>query len=406
MLQAGIDVKAARRNAMVLASAQALVGSAAPVAISTGGLAGTFLLDADKTLATLPVTAFNVGVAIGALPAAALMRAIGRRYGFICGTFGATLGGLVASFALFQLSFWLFALGLLVIGLGNAFTQQYRFAATDGAPRHYQSNAISIVLIGGMGAAVVGPQMVRFTSDVFMPFEFAGSFAGLALLGLAGAAVLSLLRTPPIEPSGTGGEHTGPARPLIEIVTQRRFIVALICGVGSFAMMSFVMTGAPLAIVGCGLPQDVSFLGIQWHVLAMFAPSLVTGRLINRLGVERVVGLGLILTAAAALVFLNGLAIWNFWLGLVLLGIGWNFGFIGATTMVAQTHEPNERGKTQGFHDLVLFTSVACASFLSGRTYVTAGWDVMNWIILPIATVCLLTLASEMIATRRKARAA
>ena len=158
--------------------------------------------------------------------------------------------------------------------------------------------------------------------------------------------------------------------------------------------------------VGCGLPQDVSFLGIQWHVLAMFAPSLVTGRLINRLGVERVVGLGLILTAAAALVFLNGLAIWNFWLGLVLLGIGWNFGFIGATTMVAQTHEPNERGKTQGFHDLVLFTSVACASFLSGRTYVTAGWDVMNWIILPIATVCLLTLASEMIATRRKARAA
>ncbi|EAU42733.1 hypothetical protein FP2506_07826 [Fulvimarina pelagi HTCC2506] len=391
------ETRSARLNALVLACAQAVCGAAAPIAISTGGLAGTWLLADDKSLATLPVTAYNVGVALGALPAAALMRAVGRRYGFVTGAFILTLGALIGAASLSQQSFWIFALALLFLGLSGSFVQQYRFAATDGAPAAYQSTAISIVLVGGIGAAIIGPQTVRFTSSLFLPIEFAGSFLGLAILGLLGAVILTRLKlpVPAKRPKGHGAEAVHTGRPLREIVTQRRFLVALVCGVGTFALMSFVMTGAPLAIVGCGLSQDVSVLGIQWHVLAMFGPSLVTGRLIRRFGVELVVGTGLLLIAISAGVFLLGLEIWNFWLGLALLGLGWNFGFIGATTMIASVHTPEERAKAQGFHDFVLFSLVALASFMSGKTYVGSGWDTMNWIVLPVVATCLLVLSLE-----------
>ncbi|RFC65133.1 MFS transporter [Fulvimarina endophytica] len=392
-----VALRAARLNAVILACAQAICGAAAPVAISTGGLAGTWLLADDKSLATLPVTAYNVGVALGALPAAALMRWIGRRYGFMTGALVMGLGALIGAAGLGQQSFWIFALALLCLGLSGAFVQQYRFAASDAAPPAYQSTAISIVLVGGIGAAIVGPQTVRYTSELFLPTQFAGSFLTLAVLALLGVFVLSLLKMPkPVTQAGRAtGETRDTGRPLIRIVTQRRFLTALVCDVGSFALMSFVMTGAPLAIVGCGFDQDVSVLGIQWHVLAMFGPSLVTGRLIARFGAERIVGTGLILTAASALVFLGGIEIWNFWLGLVLLGLGWNFGFIGATAMVASVYTPQERAKTQGFHDFVLFSLVALASFLSGKVYVGAGWDVMNWVVLPVVAVCLAALLLE-----------
>ncbi|MDY8109607.1 MFS transporter [Fulvimarina sp. 2208YS6-2-32] len=402
------DVHGARLNALVLAGAQAVCGAATPIAISTGGLAGTWLLADDKSLATLPVTAYNVGVALGALPAAFLMRTVGRRYGFVTGALVLVLGALIGAAALSQQSFVIFALALLVLGLSGAFVQQYRFAATDGAPLEYQSTAISIVLVGGIGAAVIGPQTVRYTSALFLPIEFAGSFLALALLGLVGAAILSLVRFPrPVpRPKGAAPILVDTGRPLREIVTQRRFVVALICGVGTFALMSFVMTGAPLAIVGCGLPMDISFLGIQWHVLAMFGPSLVTGRLIRRFGAETIVGCGLCFTALSAGVFLSGLEIWNFWLGLVLLGLGWNFGFIGATTMVASVYRPQERAKTQGFHDFVLFGLVALASFMSGKTYVGAGWGTMNWIVLPVVAVCLLVLIWDAALGARQRRSA
>lgn len=389
--------RSARLNALVLALAQAVCGAAAPIAISTGGLAGTWLLADDKSLATLPVTAYNVGVALGALPAAALMRAVGRRYGFVSGALVLVLGALIGAASLSQQSFWIFALALLVLGTSGAFVQQYRFAATDGAPAAYQSTAISIVLVGGIGAAVIGPQTVRYTSSMFLPVEFAGSFLALAILGLLGAVILTRLKLPATakRPTGSDEKAAYTGRPLRQIVTQRRFLVALVCGVGTFSLMSFVMTGAPLAIVGCGLSQDVSVLGIQWHVLAMFGPSLVTGRLIRRFGVEFVIGCGLVLIAASAGVFLSGLEIWNFWLGLALLGLGWNFGFIGSTAMVAGVHAPEERAKTQGFHDFVLFTLVAVASFMSGKTYVGSGWEVMNWVVLPVVAGCLLVLSLE-----------
>ncbi|TFF20433.1 MFS transporter [Jiella endophytica] len=390
-----VGAATARRNAFVLAAAQAIVGSAAPVAISTGGLAGTWLLLEDKSLATLPVTGFNVGVALGALPAAALMRAIGRRLGFSAGALVVSIAGLCAAFSLLAQSFWLFVLSLMLLGCGNAFTQQYRFAATDGAPRDFQARAIGLVLAGGMFSAVIGPQMVNYTTGLFRPAEFAGGFFGVCILGLAGVFVLSALRVPDISAAHEDDATAEPARPLSEIVLQPRFLTALLCGVGSYAMMSFVMTGAPLAIVACGHPQEVSFFGIQWHVMAMFAPSFFTGKLIARYGKEQVIGAGLLSLLASFAVFLSGIEVWQFWLGLVLLGLGWNFGFIGATAMVADTYRPSEKNKTQGFHDLVLFTTVAFSSFMSGRVFVAEGWETMNVVALPVALVCIAAVLFE-----------
>ena len=392
---ASLGPATARRNALVLAAAQAIVGSAAPVAISTGGLAGTWLLLSDKSWATLPVTGFNVGVAVGALPAAALMRAIGRRLGFSTGALVVSIGGLCAGFALLAQSFWLFVAAMMLVGCGNSFTQQYRFAATDGAPRDYQARAIGLVLAGGMFAAVIGPQMVNFTTDLFRPAEFAGAFFGVSILGLIGVVILSRLRVPEVPVLQASDAPAEPARPLREIVAQPRFLTALACGVGSYAMMSFIMTGAPLAIVACGHPQSIGFYGIQWHVMAMFGPSFFTGRLITRYGKERIIGAGLVILLLSFAVFLSGIAVWQFWLGLILLGLGWNFGFIGATAMVAETHRPSEKNKTQGFHDFVLFTTVALSSFMSGRVLVAGGWETMNMVAVPIALVCLVAIVIE-----------
>jgi len=386
--------RAVRRNAFILAGAQALVGGAAPVVISIGGLAGAWLLLEDKSMATLPVTGFNLGIAIGALPAAALMRAVGRRLGFVSGALVTSTGGLVATLALFGGNFWLFALALMLVGVGGSFTQQYRFAATDGAPRAYQPRAIGIVLAGGILAAVIGPQTVRLTDGLFLPVDFAGAFLGVIILGILGAGVLTFLRIPD-GPEEAHPDDAMPARPLSEIVAQPRFLVALLCGVGTYGVMSFVMTGAPLAIVGCGLTKDVAVLGIQWHVLAMFGPSFFTGRLIARFGKQVIVATGILLLAASGGIFMSGLAVWNFWIGLALLGLGWNFGFIGATAMVAETYRPSEKNKTQGLHDFLLFSTVAFASFMSGRTFVAAGWETMNVVIFPIVALCLLALVVQ-----------
>ena len=392
----------ARHNALTLSAAQAVVGAAAPVCISMGGLAGAYLLAVngqDDSLATAPVAGYNVGIALGALPAAMLMRAVGRRSGLMAGALCTAIGGLIAAFALFQSSFWLFVAGLLIVGSASAFAQQYRFAATDHAPPAFKPRAIAWVLAGGLFAAVLGPQLIIYTREMFAPISYAGSAVGIVALGLAGMFVLSFLRTPP---SSTSVEQKDrPARPLAEIVRQPEYITALICSVGAYAMMTFVMTGAPLAMVECGHPEDSAFLGIQWHVMAMFGPSFFTGRLIVRFGRDTIIATGMAMLAACAVVALSGLSIPHFWIALILLGVGWNFAFIGATSMVTETYRSSERNKAQGFHDLVLFSSVAFASLMSGFTLNTSGWDMLNWIVLPVTLVCTVVLL-----TNRKLRLA
>lgn len=396
-----VGEREARRTAYILAASQAIIGSAAPISFSIGGLAGFYLLGEDKSLATLPITGFSLGMALGALPAAAIIRSLGQRGGFMFGTAVTAVGGAIATLALFRAEFWLFVFGLMMLGAGSAFVQQFRFAAADNAPPEFKANAISFVLAGGIITAILGPQIVIFTRELFAPVMFAGSFAAIIGLAAVGAVILSFLRV-------TEGVHAhqdsaaADARSLREIVTQPRFAAALVCAVGTYTLMTFVMTGAPLAMVGCGFSPDEATLGISWHVMAMFGPSFFTGVLISRFGKERIVATGLVLLIGCGVVALAGIELWNFWTALILLGLGWNFGFIGATTMVAGSYRSSEKSKVQGFHDFVLFGSVALASLMSGIIFNAGGWESLNVVIFPVTVVCLLALALLKIARLRQ----
>jgi MFS family permease len=381
----------ARRTALILAAAQAVLGSGGPICFSLGALAGNFMLGADKSLATAPLTGYSIGLALGALPAAGIIRALGHRNGFMTGTLLTALGGLVATVALFQSSFWLFALGLMMVGGGNAFVQQFRFAAADNAPPEFKARAISFVLAGGIITAILGPQTVIFTHDLLAPVPFAGSFAAIMVLAAIGTGILFFLR----KENGTVARkaESDSGRPLAEIAMQPRYAVALGCGVASYALMTFVMTGAPLAMVGCGFSSDQATLGISWHVMAMFGPSFFTGRLVHRFGAPTIVAGGFVLLISCALVAMSGIHLWQFWTALILLGLGWNFAFIGATSIVAQCYTPQEKGRAQGFHDFVLFSSVAFASLMSGAVYNGWGWGLLVAVVLPVAILGLLAIS-------------
>ena len=390
-------------NTWILMAAQALNGSAAVVSISLSGLAGAYLLGADKSLATLPAAAFAVGLALGALPAALIMQRFGRRTGLLWGCVAGICGLLLAAGAISLASFWLFALGLLFVGVSGSFVQQYRFAAAQAVPDALRGLAISRVMIGGILTAIAAPQLILLTRDLLDPLPFAGAFLAVAAVLVVGLAVLTRLRIAGPRASSparsTGGEG---ARPLGEIIRQPRFLASLLCAASSFALMSFVMTAAPLAMVGHQHSEADALLGIQWHVIAMFAPSLVTGRLIARFGKEAIATVGLVLLVLSALVALAGVQLLHFWWMLVLLGVGWNFSFIGATAILTDTYRPAERGRVEGFNDLVVFGTVAVASYFSGRLLTTAGWEGINLIVLPITAGVLLTLFLLAFQSRRR----
>ncbi len=390
----------ARRVAFVLSAAQAVLGSAAPICFALGALAGHLMLGPDQSLATAPLTGYSVGLAVGALPAAWVIRKLGHRDGFLSGAGVSAIGGLIAAIALFHMSFWGFTFGLSIVGFGNAFVQQFRFAAADSAPPEFKARAISLVLAGGIVTAVLGPQTVIYTHDLLAPVPFAGSFVAIAVLAVVGGAILFLLPARAVVKVHEAAKDTG--RPLIQIVTQPRYAVALVCAVGSYSMMTFVMTGAPLAMVGCGFSSDEATLGISWHVMAMFAPSFVTGRLIHRFGAPAIVTCGFALLVGCSAVALSGIALWQFWTALILLGLGWNFAFIGATSMVAAAYRHEEKSKAQGFHDFVLFSTVAFASLMSGAVYNAWGWEMLAAIVLPVTGLCLLLLGAQRLVDARK----
>lgn len=395
------QLRAARFNVYVLTAAQAVLGAAGPLSFAVGSLAGHQLLGLDKSLSTAPLTGYNIGVAIGAVIIATVSRLIGRQYSFMFGALALASGGALAAFALFRADFWLFALSLLLVGMSSGFTQKIRFAAADVSPSFYKPRAISWILAGGMISAIVGSQLAILAKDLLSPVLFAGSFAALIPIGLIAVGLLSLLKLPePVAP--TDGTKASTGRPLKEIVLTQRFLTGMICGISTYALMTFMMTGAPLAmVVGCGFSPELATLGIQWHVLAMFAPSFFTGMLITRFGTEKVVAAGLIILIACAVVAHLGIALWNFWGALILLGAGWNFGFIGATAMIASSYRPEEADKVQGFHDIILFGSVALASFASGKVFAIYGWSVMNLVIWPVSLTCLVLLFALMAKNQR-----
>jgi len=387
-LSAGEENAIARKNALLYSACAAFSGAASPLSVALGGLAGSYLLGPDKSLATAPVTGLTVGLAFGAIFAAALMQRVGRKYGFMTGAMIGIAGMTVAAWAIIIHSFALFLSGMLTIGAAGGFYQQYRFAATDRGTKEFRAKAISWVLAGGVIAAVLGPQLVIWTADLLAPIPFAGAFLSATSLFICSLVILGFLE-PSVPPSRKDREKQDTGRPVREIISQPRFIVSVLCAMGSYSLMSFVMTAAPLAMIGCGFSQTQSTLGIQWHVLAMFGPSFFTGHLIQRFGKERIVAAGLVILLGCALVALAGIGLANFWIALVLLGIGWNFSFIGATSMVTDTYRPEERSKAQGANDFLLFGSVALASLLSGLTLNAFGWNAINIVAFPVVAVCL-----------------
>ncbi len=382
------DQSLVRRNIAVLTAAQALGGASSPIVVSLGGLVGQ-QLSSDPALVTLPVSLFNLGLALSTLPAAYVMRRYGRRSGYLFGVSFGIASGLVAALGIASASFLLFCLGTFTAGLYAAYVQSYRFAAVDGAEGTLKAKAISWVMVGGLAAAIIGPQLVIWTRDALPGTPFAGSFLSQAALATLAIPVLLLLRsTRPV----AGAVRPDTRRPLSQILLSSRYMLAVAAGVVSYGLMTFVMTAAPIAMVGHGHSVGQAALGIQWHVLSMFAPSFFTGRLMVRFGKERVTAVGLLLIGVSGAVALSGLDILHFWASLMLLGVGWNFGFIGATAMVADCHTPEERGKAQGANDFMVFGTVAAASFFSGTLLYASGWQTINWLIFPAVALILVPL--------------
>ncbi|MBO9418656.1 MFS transporter [Labrenzia sp. R4_2] len=381
-----VDDRLAKRNAVLLALAQALGGASASIVITTGSLVGYMMLDEDKALATVPVSAMVLGTAFGTIPAGIIMRRFGRRAGFMGSAMVGVASGLLAAYAVLLNHFLLFSFACGLGGFAGAFVQQYRFAAADTASDAFKPKAISWVLAGGVLAGVVGPQTVIATKDMFAPILFAGTYVAQAGLALIAMFLLAFIKIP--KPPRQSHKQAG-GRPLAQIMKQPRFIVAAACGICSYALMSLVMTATPLAMIGCGLSETDAALGIQWHVLAMFGPSFFTGSLIARFGKERIVSIGLALLAGCAVVALMGLELAHFWTALILLGLGWNFGFIGATAMLTDTYRPEERNLVQAVNDFLVFGFVAAASFSSGALLNAFGWATVNILVFPFVVLCI-----------------
>lgn len=396
-VDATIDDTVARANVRRLAAAQALTGANAAVVFATGSIVGATLAP-SMSLATLPLSIYMLGLAAGTLPTGMISQAYGRRAAFIAGTGCGALCGLIAAVAILYGSFVLFCFATFLGGIYGAVSQSYRFAATDSASVAYRPKAISWVMAGGVFAGFLGPQLVQWTMDFWPPYLFAVSFLVQAAVALVAMAVLAGVNAPKPAPAQMSG-----GRPLTEIVLQPRFIAAVICGAVSYTGMNFLMTSAPLAMKLCGLSLSDSNFGIQWHIVAMFGPSFFTGSLISRFGAAKIAAFGLVLEAAAAVVGLSGITAMHFWIGLFVVGVGWNFSFVGASALIVETHGPQEGKKVQAFNDFIVFGLVAIGSFSSGQLLASHGWSMVNIVVFPAVALALLGLAVAAMTQRRSA---
>jgi len=363
-----------RSNILRLAICQALAGANSTVIFATGAVVGDVLAP-SKALATMPISIYVVGMALCTLPAGAIAQRHGRRTAFMLGTGCGVLAGLLAALAVYHAAFWLFCAATFLGGVYAAVVLSFRFAAADCATAARRPRALSAVMAGGVFAGVIGPQLVTHTMNLWAPYLFAATYIGQAAVAALSAFILLGVKLP----MPSAAERAG-GRPLSVIARQPRFILAVICGVVSYLLMNFLMTAAPLAMKFCGLSQESANLGLQWHVIAMYGPSFWTGRLITRFGAAKIVAVGLFLTGASSAVGLLGIDVAHFWATLILLGLGWNFGFVGASAMVLECHRPEEKARVQSFNDFAVFGTMAVGSFLSGGLLSSFGWDVVLWL--------------------------
>ena len=382
-----VMTRSGARDVALLAICQALFLTSTSAVIAAAALIGHGLAE-TKALATLPVGIQMVLMMATTVPASLLMKRIGRRDGFTVGVAIGLGGALVGFWGIMAGDFIVFCVGSGMLGAANGFAQFYRYAAADAASEAFKSRAISLVLAGGVIASV-GPLLADWSRDMFAPIAFAGVYIAVAALYVASLLVLRFITIPPPDAE----ERSRGGRALLTIMRQPTFIIAVLGSLVGFSMMSLLMTATPLAMQFCGYGFSDSAQTIQWHVLGMFAPSFFTGHLIKRFGTMTVMAAGALLIGLCAATNLQGIAIVNFQLGLILLGVGWNFLFTGGTTLVTELHSPAEKAKTQAAHDFIVFSGVAAAALLSGALHEAVGWQTMNYAVLPFLGIVLVGLA-------------
>jgi len=383
------DDSRAKRNVFILVMAQAILGAQMPMIFTIGGLAGQSLAS-NPCFATLPISLIVLGSMLAATPVSAIMQKYGRRAGFWLGAGCGAIGGAVGAYGLYLASFPIFLLGSFITGVYMSAQGFYRFAAADTASDGFRPKAISYVMAGGLASAIISSQLVKVTSQA-MVIPFLGTYLAVIAVNVLGSVLFFFLDIPRPKPPAATDDRGRSRR---ELLATPIIAVSVICAMVSYALMSLVMTSTPLAVVGCGFEQNIAADVVSAHVLAMFVPSFFTGHLIARFGVRTIVALGLVILGAAGVVALQGVQLENFFIALILLGVGWNFGFIGATTMLAASHGPHERGRMQGMNDLIVFGGVTVASLSSGGLMNCSGGDAMvGWASVNLAMAPFLMLA-------------
>jgi len=370
---------AMRRNLLLLASCQA-IGQAGNTMMFAATALSIVTFFPNRDLATLPVTLQHLGVMLFVFPAVMLMQRMGRRFGFRVGSVFGMVGATLCGTGLYFAQFWLMCLGGIVLGYAVAALHQYRFAAVELVPGAWRAKAISWVTAGGVIAGILGPSLVRWSHDQWVPMYLA-TYACMIGIHITVFIVMGFIRFPVMQEATVtaSGAAVAPPRPLSEIAAQPRFLAAVIAAMVSYGIMSFLMSASPLAIVACGLPHTEAHWVIFLHVMGMFVPSFFTGNLITRFGTTMVMSWGVVILGLGVIFALAGIDAWNFRISLMLNGLGWNFLFVGATTLVTTCYRPNERAKTQAMNDFLVFGTTATASFLAGFLQEHLGWETLNW---------------------------
>ena len=383
------DTGSPLRNIGLLALSQAVIGSNQAILGSIASLTAVTMVD-DKRFSTVPVSLMIVGTALATGPAAWLIHSWGRRQGFVFGAAVAIPAALLAAFAALTGNIWLFCFALAVLGASSAFANQYRFAAADSVPSAMKARAISWVLFGGVLSGFIGPWMSIFTKDLIPGRTFTGTYLAMALLAAVAIGLLSQTR---LAPTVTRAADRKGGRPFAVLLRTPEIIIPMFVAAVSYAVMVLVMVAAPIAMVYvCGHTTEAAAFAIQWHIVAMFAPSFVTGTIISKIGANLTAAIGLLLIIAAAAVNLNGITVLHFSIALVLLGVGWNFGFIASTAMLSSAYRPEEAARVQGLNEQVVFGVMAIASIASGLLLELIGWQSINILALPVATGAILVL--------------
>ena len=388
----GLEDKQAKQNVLVLIAAQAILGAQLPIIFVVGGLAGGQLAG-NLCFATLPISLIVFGSMTTAPWLSRFMHAYGRQAGFFLGTFSGAVGAAISAYGLFISSFTVFLVGSYLSGIYMTTQGFYRFAATDTASEQFRPKAISYVMAGGLLSAVLGPQLNKIVQDLSV-ITFLGSYVTIVAINLVGIFLFFLLRLPKQSSNVASNANLKPERSKRDLLRNPKILVAITCGMIAYSLMNLVMTSTPLAVVGCGFTKDNANDIVSAHVIAMYLPAFFTGHLIVKFGVGRIMGLGLIILAGAGIVALNGFGLFNFFGALILLGIGWNFGFIGATNLLTSSHSPDERGRVQGMNDAIIFGCVTIASLASGGLMnCTGGSAIVGWAAVNYAMVPFLLIA-------------